>query len=139
MDPIKSRKYPEVWPFIPETTNVPIDEDKMYAFFDAGMILGDVYDSNITYDDNVEKFKRVLDEQYGFGVNHYDDISTNPEELGWKTVIMTGRQFVDQLYKIEPTNDDFILSVGRWSNMTEEDARKLLDDYYDNLFGIKQG
>jgi hypothetical protein len=99
----KRLRAKEVWPFYMADCNVPIYEDRWYGFGDAGGAFygthdpkGGVYSG---FASDVECLA-ALNADRGEDCTA-DDWSSDPDELGGvMACIITGRQYVDRLYKL---------------------------------------
>ncbi|BCG50279.1 hypothetical protein [Ralstonia phage RP13] len=91
----------EFWPFHDETSGAYIQENKYYAFGDAGGLAGsfDGYD-------NLQQCVDAVSEDHDSS-----DFTYKRDELGSSAItILTGREFVNRLYELGGTQD-----YGKWS------------------------
>lgn len=104
------RKLNETWPFYDYSSGGFLGEDRYYAFSDSGGFAGKFYG----YDDEVQAATDLKASGYDD-----DDWSIKPEDLGSVAVtILTGRQFIDQLYIIcdGPEQKEMFSHYGEWFN-----------------------
>lgn len=97
------RKLNETWPFYDHSSGGFLAEDRYYAFSDSGGFAGKFYG----YDNELDAAADLKKSGYAD-----DDWSMKPEDLGACVAVLTGRQFIDQLYQIEQSVDNY----GCWAD-----------------------
>lgn len=114
-------KLNEAWPFYDFSSGGHLVEDRFYAFSDSGGFAGKFYG-----------YDNCLDAAADMKLLGYedDDWSIKPEDLGSCVAVLTGRQFIDQLYfihKNEPDSEgESVLPYGYWYDSTKSPANQSL-------------
>jgi hypothetical protein len=104
----------EVWPFKMADSTALLHADRYYAFGDAGGLQGDYAGY-----DNVANCVESIEQERGEPFEG-DDWSTKPEDLGGvMSCILTGRQYVDQLYTLGGDLGEY----GCWSELPRAKQR----------------
>lgn len=100
-------KLNETWPFYDYSSGGFLSEDRYYAFSDSGGFAGKFYG----YDNELEAAADLKKSGYTD-----DDWSMKPDDLGAYVAVLTGRQFIDQLYIIcdGPEQKELFSSYGEW-------------------------
>ena len=93
----------ENWPFLDSDSGKEIHKDMYYGFYDSGGFIGP-YKVKIEF---------ILDLLETFDITK-KDVSMLPEDLGGVLCcLLTGRQYIDQLYVINGGDD--IFDHGSWT------------------------
>jgi hypothetical protein len=104
---IQRLKADEVWPFLDFSSGMKIQENLFYGFGDSGSMWAE---DHSTADECIKEIRKVFDDSY------LGNIGTTPEELGDAAVtVLSGRQFIDQLYYLCDYNKGNLDEYGQWS------------------------
>ena len=100
------RKLNEAWPFYSIDSGAKVHENRFYGFGDSGSMAGEF--------SGYETVELAIEDMEKNGLRK-NDYSTDPVDLGgFSVAILSGRQFVDQLYFIVDGNLDSFSSFGSW-------------------------
>lgn len=99
----------ENWPFLDEESGCEILETRFYGFSDSGGIAGG-FQGYTNREDAINAIR-----------NEYElmecQIGTDAADLGgYAVTVLSGREFVDQLYWLCEGNRNQLTDFGRWSN-----------------------
>lgn len=104
------RKLNENWPFLDFSSGAALKEKTIYAFSDSGGLYGQF--NGYTSVDEATKHVQSLDPDTDW---EWDEMfSYLPGFLGEKIVIISGREFIDQLYKIADNNSDDVVGEAQY-------------------------
>lgn len=93
----------EFWPWIEGDSNVAILENLFYIFCEYG-----------TRPENPAGNYSLEDAEFVAKNMECVPYSTKPEDLGVEYVILSGRQYADRLYELQPEDRSMF---GRWSKL----------------------
>lgn len=107
----------ENWPFYMNDVGANLKADRIYAFNDCGGFAGKF--------EGYDTAEAAINDLTTEGEMSENEYSTDPDELGTCVSVLSGRQFVDQLYIINNgVKSDFDM-YGNWAPKAEPKKDKL--------------
>lgn len=101
----------ERWPWIDGDTNILLQENLYYGFSDSGSI-ATAPGSEHGWKTEAECIEYLTGPMFEIPA---EDISTVPENLGAAECVLTGRQFVEQLWRVSAKDEVQFFEYGNWS------------------------